>query len=55
MFLAVYYVPTPDQAFDSLGTIMDSVMVGSFARGLHHWSASGVVVAIGLHMLQVYL
>jgi ubiquinol-cytochrome c reductase cytochrome b subunit len=54
-FLAIYYAPTPDHAYDSIQFIMSSVMFGAFVRGLHHWGASAMVVAIGLHMLQVYL
>jgi ubiquinol-cytochrome c reductase cytochrome b subunit len=55
MFLAVYYAPTPDHAYDSIQFIETNVLFGTFVRGLHHWGASGMVVAIGLHMLQVYL
>lgn len=55
MFLAIYYAPTPDHAYDSIQFIMSSVAFGSFVRGLHHWGASAMVVAIGLHMLQVYM
>jgi ubiquinol-cytochrome c reductase cytochrome b subunit len=55
MFLAIYYAPTPDHAYDSVQFIMSSVTFGAFVRGLHHWGASAMVVAIGLHMLQVYL
>lgn len=55
MFLAVYYAPTPDHAYDSVQFIETQVLFGAFVRGLHHWGASGMVVAIGLHMLQVYL
>ncbi|MBI3995214.1 MAG: cytochrome b N-terminal domain-containing protein [Nitrospirae bacterium] len=55
MFLAVYYAPTPDHAYDSIQFIMSSVAFGAFVRGLHHWGASAMVLAIGLHMLQVYL
>ncbi len=54
-FLAIYYAPTPDHAYDSIQFIMSSVMFGAFVRGLHHWGASAMVVAIGLHMLQVFL
>jgi len=54
-FLAIYYAPTPDHAYDSIQFIMTSVTFGAFVRGLHHWGASAMVVAIGLHMLQVYL
>lgn len=55
MFLAIYYVPSPDHAYDSIRYITESVMFGSFIRGLHHWGASAMVIVIGLHMLQVYL
>ncbi|HET9313185.1 MAG TPA: cytochrome bc complex cytochrome b subunit, partial [Nitrospira sp.] len=55
MFLAVYYAPMPDHAYDSVQFIEQQVSFGWFVRGLHHWGASGMVVAIGLHMLQVFL
>ncbi len=55
MFLAIYYAPTPDHAYDSVQYIETQVTFGWFVRGLHHWGASGMVVAIGLHMLQVFL
>ena len=55
MFLAVYYAPTPDHAYDSIRFIESEVTFGAFVRGLHHWGASGMVVAIGLHMLQTFL
>ncbi len=55
MFLAIYYVPTPDSAYDSILYIENQVTFGAFVRGLHHWGASAMVIAIGLHMLQVFL
>ncbi|HEU5201534.1 MAG TPA: cytochrome b N-terminal domain-containing protein, partial [Nitrospira sp.] len=55
MFLAVYYAPTPDHAYDSIQFIEEQVTFGAFVRGLHHWGASAMVVAIGLHMLQTFL
>ncbi|WP_447976919.1 cytochrome b N-terminal domain-containing protein [Candidatus Nitrospira bockiana] len=55
MFLVVYYAPTPDHAYDSLRFVETEVLFGAFVRGLHHWGASGMVVAIGLHMLQTFL
>src|SRR5918994_5383474 len=55
MFLAVYYAPTPDHAYDSIRFIESEVTFGAFVRGLHHWGASAMVVAIGLHMLQTFL
>ena len=55
MFLALYYVPSPDTAYDTVQFIQHEVSFGWFVRGLHHWGASAVMVAIGLHLLQVYL
>jgi ubiquinol-cytochrome c reductase cytochrome b subunit len=55
MFLAVYYAPTPDHAYDSVHFIMEEVLFGSFVRGVHHWGASAMVIMIGLHMLQTFL
>lgn len=55
MFLVVYYVPTPDHAYKSIQFLMEEVQFGAFVRGLHHWGASAIIIAIGLHMLQVYL
>ena len=51
--LALYYAPTPDHAWDSVRFITTEVRLGSFLRGLHHWGASVVVVAAGLHTVRV--
>src|SRR3990172_5869994 len=55
MFLVIYYAPTPDHAYESIQFITEEVTFGGFVRGLHHWGASAVMVAVGLHMLQTYL
>ena len=55
MFLAIYYSPSTEHAHVSIQYIMDEVAFGSFIRGLHHWGASGMIISIGLHMLQVFL
>jgi len=50
----VYYVPATDHAYDTVQYIQHEVWGGWFVRGLHHWGASAVMMAIGLHMLQVF-
>ena len=55
MFLGLYYVPSPEQAYDSVQYIQRDVWFGWFVRGLHHWGASAVITVVGLHMLQVFL
>ncbi len=55
MFLALYYSPSLEDAHASIRYLMEEVPFGRFIRGLHHWGASAMMVAIGLHMLQVFL
>ncbi len=55
ILLTIYYVPTPDHAYDSVQYIMTQVPAGWLIRGLHHWGASAMVVLVGLHMLRVIL
>ncbi|MCL4535593.1 MAG: cytochrome b N-terminal domain-containing protein [Bacteroidetes bacterium] len=53
IFLAAYYVPSPDHAYDSVQYIMNEVIFGQVVRGLHHWGASAMVVLVVAHMLRV--
>jgi quinol-cytochrome oxidoreductase complex cytochrome b subunit len=53
ILLTIYYVPTPDHAYDSVQFITTQVPAGWFIRGLHHWGASAMVVLVALHMLRV--
>jgi quinol-cytochrome oxidoreductase complex cytochrome b subunit len=55
ILLTIYYVPTPDHAYDSVQYITTEVPAGWFIRGLHHWGASAMVVLVALHMLRVIL
>ena len=55
ILLTIYYVPTPDHAYDSVQFITGQVPAGWLIRGLHHWGASAMVVLAGLHMLRVIL
>ena len=55
ILLTIYYVPTPDHAYDSVQYITTQVAAGWLIRGLHHWGASAMVVLVVLHMLRVIL
>ena len=55
ILLTIYYVPTPDHAYDSVQYITTQVPAGWLIRGMHHWGASAMVVLVGLHMLRVIL
>lgn len=52
-FLAIYYSPSPDHAYNSVNYISKEVPFGGFVRGLHHWGASAMVIVVFLHLLRV--
>src|SRR5262249_33157335 len=51
--LALYYAPTPTQAYDSVRFITDRLVFGRVLRGLHFFGASFIVVFAVLHLLRV--
>ena len=53
ILLTIYYVPTPDHAYDSVQYITTQVPMGWLIRGLHHWGASAMVVVVVLHMVRI--
>jgi quinol-cytochrome oxidoreductase complex cytochrome b subunit len=54
IFLTVYYVPSPDHAYQSIEYIMNGVPFGWLIRGIHHWGASLMVVIVFIHMLRTF-
>ena len=54
IFLSVYYVPHPEQAYDSINYIMNDVAFGWLIRGIHHWGATLMVITVFLHMLRTF-
>jgi len=53
ILLTIYYVPTPDHAYDSVQYITTQVTAGWFIRGMHHYGASAMVVLAVAHMIRV--
>jgi quinol-cytochrome oxidoreductase complex cytochrome b subunit len=54
VFLTVYYVPSPDHAYDSIQFIMNGVSFGWLIRGIHHWGATLMVIIVFAHMLRTF-
>ncbi len=54
IFLSIYYVPTPEEAYNSIEYIMNEVAFGWLVRGMHHWGATLMVILVFLHMLRVF-
>ncbi|MCZ7356629.1 MAG: cytochrome b N-terminal domain-containing protein [Candidatus Methanoperedens sp.] len=54
IFLAMYYKPTPTDAYNSVQHIMTAVPFGSLVRSIHHWAANTMIAAVMLHMIRIY-
>src|SRR5690348_16877510 len=46
VFLAMYYTPSPTQAYESARHITNDVFLGEFVRGMHKWGSSVMVILI---------
>ncbi len=54
IMLAMYYTPTPQTAYGSVQAITENVRYGWLIRGVHFYSANGMIITSALHMLRVY-
>ena len=54
VLLMFYYIPSSDQAYQSMLDIEASVTFGQLMRNMHRWSAQGMVIAVFLHMGRVF-
>jgi ubiquinol-cytochrome c reductase cytochrome b subunit len=53
--LALVYVPTADQAYQTLEYLNDQTPFGWFLRAAHFWGSNGMVLVMTLHLIQVFL
>ncbi len=54
VFLAMYYVPSATDAYESITYLTNDVFLGEFVRGLHKWGATLMVIFIFLHMARTF-
>lgn len=55
IFLTMYYVPSPENAYDSIQYIMTGVNFGWLIRGIHHWGATLMVIVVFAHMVRTFI
>lgn len=55
ILLALVYVPTAGEAWNSLQTLNHFVTLGWFVRALHGWGSNFMVAIVLIHMVQVFL
>jgi ubiquinol-cytochrome c reductase cytochrome b subunit len=53
--LALYYVPTPSDAFAAVTAIHTEVTLGWLLRSIHRWGASLMVLAVILHLARSFI
>jgi len=54
VILMVYYIPFPDQAYESILVIESNVFFGDLLRDLHRLGAEAMVIFSWLHLLRTY-
>lgn len=55
ILLAVVYVPTAGEAWNSLQTLNHSITFGWYIRALHGWGSNFMLAIVLIHMVQVFL
>jgi menaquinol-cytochrome c reductase cytochrome b subunit len=54
VFLAMYYRPSSDEAYESVQHITNEVFAGELVRGMHRWGATVMMVLIFLHLGRTF-
>ena len=54
VFLAMYYTPSPTEAYSSITYLTNEVFLGEFVRGMHKWGATVMIILIFLHMGRTF-
>ncbi len=55
IMLALIYVPSASEAWNSLQSLNHDVTLGWFIRALHGWGSNFMVAIVLIHMVQVFL
>src|SRR6266545_844311 len=55
VILAMYYKPSPTEAYSSIQHITNDVDFGWLVRGMHRWGASVFIILLFFHMARVFL
>jgi menaquinol-cytochrome c reductase cytochrome b subunit len=54
VFLAMYYDPSPLNAYESARYITNEAFLGEFVRGMHKWGSTVMVILVFLHMGRTF-
>jgi len=54
LLLRFSYVPTPENAYDSIIAMQSQSIFGGLIRNIHHWSAMLMIITVFLHLIRVF-
>jgi menaquinol-cytochrome c reductase cytochrome b subunit len=54
VFLAMYYRPSANEAYESARHITNDVFLGEFVRGMHKWGSTVMFILVFLHMARTF-
>jgi quinol-cytochrome oxidoreductase complex cytochrome b subunit len=54
IFLLFHYVPSWNNAYDSIQFIDHNILLGSWVRGIHYWNAYMILFVLGIHMGRTF-
>ena len=54
VFLAMYYRPSVNEAYESIQYINNDVFLGELVRGMHRWGSTVMVLLVFLHMGRTF-
>ncbi len=55
LFLAMYYEPGVNRAYESAAYITNEVFLGELVRGMHRWGSTVMIVLIFLHLGRTFV
>jgi quinol-cytochrome oxidoreductase complex cytochrome b subunit len=54
IYMTLYYVPTPEEAYSSTTYIMNTVPLGKFVETLHLYTAYSMILIAFMHLVRNY-
>ncbi|MCK5033309.1 MAG: cytochrome bc complex cytochrome b subunit [Calditrichia bacterium] len=54
ILLSLYFIPSPEMAFESVRHISQDVQMGFWIRGIHRWGSNLMIIALLLHITRVF-
>ena len=54
ILLAIYFIPSPEMAYESVRHITQDIRMGFWIRGLHRWGSNLMIICLILHIVRVF-